>query len=356
MSNEILSNTDTWNNSLLENIDKKNIISETLSEAEDILSARKIDLQSWFTLNETWPKSSNTLIINLPTLFSDWPWSLADWFIQNWKHIWFTSFWLKRSSYTNTLEQISWSDANKSLIWYLDYPKKWDFNIEKVLDDLVSNILEKNSISTNLNINIHWASMWWKIALQLAIKLAEKWIKVNKLFVNGWALIPEHIKVPIIEQEIKYLSKIEKESVKSALSYLEARLITLFVYFQHKIFDTKNELNEFNDKDRKFWDKVNEGNWINIIQIAERLNYLKKLIEFEQNSELLKANVWEVIAINSIPKKWAKNDWMVSTKFPEYLREIFWNDKVKEIQVKWLWHYMVPNNPWKYTDALKNNL
>lgn len=321
----------------------------------DVLEAREISLSGWALVHETWPINSDNLIINLPVFLSDNPWSLADGFISNWKESWFTSFWWWRSSYTKSLENLHSWKQNDSLLWYLKYPENWLFEKSVILDSLVEEI-EKKGVK---NISIHWASMWWKLALDLVLKLADKWIKINKLFINWWALTPEHLKIPWVEQEIslyKWKSPEELKALKSTLSWVEAMVVKLLWFSKYYTIQlAQNTIGqydgEFNKKDKKYWDRVNKWEGVSIFQLLNRLNYLKENIDFVSQSKILEENVWEVIAINSIPKQWAESDWMVSTKFPEYLEIIFW-EKLRTVNVEWVWHYMVPNTPWLYAKEL----
>lgn len=304
-------------------IEINNAKKETKNYISNVLEVREKPIEWWAKLYETWPKDSNTIIINLPGLLSDTFWSLADWAYleKDWKKVetGFTSYWWGRSSYTRALERATWNDeSNSSLVWYLDYPKSWKFDTDTILDSLVENI-KKSQESWEKKINIHWASIWWKLALELVWKLADTWIEVNKLFINWWALIPEHITVPWFKLNLPKLQRLiftKWAKLEHWLKYMISKL-----KWNYRIWGDKFD---WNDKDQVYWDLINEWEWVSDEQIEQRLEYLKSLIDFIKLEEKLKeAVIWEVIAINSVPKKWAKSDWMVSTKFPEYLKEIF---------------------------------
>lgn len=327
------------------------------------LIARTVPLDHGFTIHETWPSFSHSLIINIPMFLSENPWSLSDGFILRWEEKWFSSFGGWRSAYTRTLESMHNWKENNSLLWYLDYPRSWDFESHWAVKAIVNEIKKRNITK----LSIHWASMWWKVALELALELAKEWIKVNKLFINWWVLTPEHLKFPWLEQEVSLTSEV-LTSLKDTLIWIEAMIVKIWwslnYYIIQKLWNdlrlwfkkwkskqsVTNRTNEFNSRDKKYWDQVNTWKWLTIYQIMWRLDYLKRVIDFVLHAKLLKENVWEVIAINSVPFEWAKSDWMVSTDFPEYLRGIFW-DKVKEVTVKSI-HYMVPNTPWIYAKAM----
>lgn len=365
---------------ILSKIEIKDEISEIRQNILDIIEAREIKLQNWFSLYETWVENSKSVIINLPVFASENPWSLADWFLLEEKNKknrywiliekWFNSSWWWRSSYTWELERIhnNWklnknNEDTKNKLWYLEYPKKWNFDIKTAIDEIVKKI-EDDWIS---EVSIHWASMWWKVALQLATKLARKQIKINKIFISWWALIPEYLKIPWIEQEVNFLKETNLENLewlKSTFSLIEA-MITKYIiwYWNYYIWEQwlklkgKNEKNEFNSKDKKYWDWIANKfwwlfNWASIFQILHRLNFLKERIDFTLEKDILREYVWEVISINSIPTTWAKSDWMISTDFPDLLDEIFWKNKVTKVEVEWLWHYSVPNSPSAYAKEL----
>lgn len=310
-------------------------VRKTKEEILETIEARESSLGWWAMLYETWNSDSKTVLIDLSVLLSEWIWSLADWaYIWKNRKKWFTSYGWWRSSYSRALlKNIWWEQASRDKIWYLDYPKEWEFNVDAILDSLVSKIKEWNLQS----INIHGASLWGKLALELVHRLAEAWIRVNKLFINWWALVPENVVIPwfnlwFISPEFKWKL---------------IRLIWKLSHLKKKYW--KNF--DWNELDERMWDRVNEWVWVNSEQLWNRILYLLKKIDFVSQCDEVANNVWEVIAIKSVPKVGATNDWMVSNEFADLLIHIFWEDKVNVLEVT-VWHYMVPNNPSIYAEGI----
>ncbi|MFA5916607.1 MAG: hypothetical protein WC850_00045 [Candidatus Gracilibacteria bacterium] len=311
-----------WKGILSNILGKLEINDEIRGFKDSILStldARDLQIDGGAKLYETGPENSNSIIINLPVFLSDKFGSLSDGAYLNDKdnkkvQTGFSSFGGGRSSYTRSLEKAIGSEANSSLVWYLDYPKSGKFDSEITLNSLV----EKIKLSKKTDIHIHGASTGGKLALELVSKLANDGIKVNKLFINGGALKPESVQYKDI---------------------LTGKTAKQFSW-----------INEFNSKDKDYWEAVNQTKGVSIRQVISRLGYLKKGIDFKSLKSLLNDNVDEVIAINSIPFEGAKSDGMILTDFPDYLKEIF-GDKVKDVIVPSI-HYMVPNTPGVYAKEL----
>lgn len=367
-----------WKNILIKSmsaIDEKeeldNATSWFINSVERTINWREIRLNSWASIFETWESLTDSVIIHLPMFVWDNPWTLSDWFELWWEEKWFTSFWWWRSAYTRELEKIHSWKPNRNLVWYVNYPRKWKFKTWDILDELVE-LIKSREIG---RIAIHWASMWWKVALELAVRLSESKIKIDTLFINWWAISPEFISIPVVAQEIAmywYLrenfSVIPPKALVNSLSFVEAFLMK-YVINQLNYSIANMEMltrimweawyktdgdRELNNEDLLSWDRVNRWDWLSIRQLLARISYLKKTINFWEKAELLRNNIWRVISIRSITKRqegWNWNDWMVLNTFDGYLRELFWNGKVETIDVKQV-HYMVPNSPWIYAQAL----